>query len=292
MTRFLESAGYVTSLPERTIRALAVAIGGMLYEATEVLLPGWLRRSRFYQGLVVGTLRIAIELVGGVSGVLPSDGMDVQEFTMRKAAGTGIEMAGFLTIGWSPVWLFAVVADLSGGTRAYLQALVSELKEDGMLAEDSDISSIDELLDALEGGSGMMAEALDVPPLNVEDMRSSWQEMRQHGSDLPDADSLASLYHDLQETAEQQDQSVQYMSSLIATGALRAGVKLGQSHVFDYYEDALATINNEGLPPYSRRVTRPYFAAAKNHFDPKRISYTERLFGRRHKMVDNSVIDS
>jgi hypothetical protein len=292
MPRFFETAGYFISLPERTIRSLAATLGGVVYEATEVLLPGWLRRSRFYQGLVVGTLRIAIELVGGVSGVLPSDDMGLQEFTMRKAAGTGIEMAGFLTIGWSPIWLFAVAADLSGGTRTYLQALVSELKVDGMLPEDADVSSIEELLDALEGSSGLMAEAMDVPPLNVPDMRSSWQEMRQHTTDLPDADRLASLYRDLQVTAEQQDHSVQYMSSLIATGALRAGVNLGQTHVFDYYQDALRTINSEGLPVYSNRVTRPYIAAAKDHFDPERITFTERLFGRRHKMVDNSAINS
>ncbi|MFC1922688.1 hypothetical protein ACFLY4_05310 [Chloroflexota bacterium] len=291
MPRFLESAGFFISLPERSIRALAASLGGVLYEATEFLLPGWLRRSRFYQGLVVGTLRIAIELVGGVSGVFPSDDMDVQEFTMRKAAGTGIEMAGFLTIGWSPVWLFAVAADLSGGTRAYLQELVFELKGDGMLSEDADVSSIEELLDALEGSSGIMVEALDVPPLNVPDMRSSRQEMRQHATDLPEADRLASLYRDLHATADQQDHSMQYMSSLIATGALRAGVNLGQTHVFDYYQDALNTINSEGLPVYSRRVARPYFAAAKNHFDPKRISFTERLFGRRRKVVENSGID-
>ncbi len=277
MPRFIDKAGYFISLPERTIRGLAVSLGGVVYEATEILLPGWLRRSRFYQGLVVGTLRIAIELVGGVSGVLPSDGMDVQEFTMRKAAGTGIELAGFLTIGWSPIWLFAVVADLSGGTRAYLQALVSELKDDGMLAEDADISSVEELLDTLEGSSGIMAEALDVPPLNVPDMRKSWQEMQEHATDLPDAGRMSSIYNELQATAEREDRSLQFMSSLIAAGALRAGVNLGQTHVFDYYQDALRTINNEGISLYSRRVTRPYFSAAKDHFDPKRKSYTERL---------------
>ncbi|MCJ7658098.1 MAG: hypothetical protein MUO67_02995, partial [Anaerolineales bacterium] len=121
----------------------------------------------------------------------------------------------------------------------------------------------------------------DVPPLNVEDMRSSWQEMREHTSDLPDADSLASLYHDLQETAEQQDHSVEYMSSLIATGALRAGVNLGQTHIFDYYQEALDTINSVGLPLYTLRVTKPYITAAKNHFNPERITFTERLIGRR-----------
>lgn len=283
--------GYAISLPERSIRALAASLGGTVYEATEILLPGWLRGSRFYQGLVVGTLRIAIELIGGVSGALPADDMDMQEFTLRKAAGTGIEMAGFLTIGWSPIWLFAVVADLSGGTRAYLQELVSELKGDGMLLEDADISSIEELLDALEGGSGIMAESLDTPPLNVEDMRSSWNEMQQHKNDLPDASRLTSLYNELQATAEQQDHSVQDMSSLIATGALRAGVNLGQVHIFDYYQDSLRTINREGLPFYSRRVIKPYFAAAKNHFNPQQLTFTERLLGRRHKILDGSVIE-
>lgn len=277
MPRLLERTGYILSMPERVLRAEAVLVGGLVYEATEILLPGWLRRSRFYQGLVVGTLRIAIELVGGINGVLPSDDMDIQEFTIRKAAGTGIEMAGFLTIGWSPVWLFAVAADLSGGTREYFQALVSELKVNGILPEDADVSSIEQLLDALEETSGKMVEALDVPPLNIPDMRSSWQEIRQHANELPEADRLASLYRELQATAEREDRSLQFMSSLIAAGALRAGVNMGQTHVFDYYQDALRTINTEGLPVYSRRVSKPYFTAARAHFNPERKSYTERL---------------
>ena len=280
MPGFIDSAGYFLSLPERTVRAMGAGVGGAVYEATEVMLPGWLRRSRFYEGFVVGTLRIAIELVGGMRGVLPADDMGIQEFTMRKAAGTGIEMAGFLTIGWSPIWLFAVVADLSGGTRAYLRALVAELQGEGMLPVDVDISSVEELLDSLEGGSGVVAEALDVPPLSVEDMRSSWQEMKQHKDDLPNTDRLSSMYRDLQTAAEREQYTIQAISSLIAAGALRAGINLGQTHVFDYYQDALEMINTEGLPRYSHRVLKPYYYAAREHFDPKRKSYTEQLILR------------
>ena len=199
---------------------------------------------------------------------------------MRKAAGTGIEMAGFLTIGWSPIWLFAVVADLSGGTRAYLQELISELKGDGILPEDADVSSVNELLDALEDSSGIMAEALDVPPLSVEDMRSSWDEMREHATDLPDADELTNLHDELQATAEREDRSIQFMSSMIASGALRAGVNLGQVHIFDYYQDALDVINSEGIPRYSQRILQPYFYAGRDHFDPNRKTFTERLILR------------
>ena len=93
------SLGYVLSLPERTIRVLAVIFGGLIYEVTEALLPGFLRRSRLYQATIGGLLRIAIELVGGLQGVLPPDDIEVGEFAMRKAAGTGVELAGFFVIG-------------------------------------------------------------------------------------------------------------------------------------------------------------------------------------------------
>ena len=278
MPRFLESAGrrlgYAISLPERSIRAFAASAGGMIYEATEVLLPGWLRHSRFYQGLIADLLRIVIELVGGVSDVLPPRDIGVQELTMRKAAGTGIGLAG----GWLPLWLFAVTADLTGGTRTYLQVLVSELKRDDVLHEDAEITSLEELLNTLEGTSGLMADVLDEPPLNVDEMRTSWQDLRMKSAELPDASRLASIYTDLQNVAIGEDRSLKSVSSVIATGALQAGVQLGHSHIFDYYQDALATINTEGLSVYSRRVTRPYFAAARDHFDPNRKSYTERLF--------------
>lgn len=278
MPRFLETAGrrlgYAISLPERTIRAFAASAGGLIYEATEILLPGWLRRSRFYQGLVADLLRIVIELVGGVSGVLPPRDIGVQELTMRKAAGTGIGLAG----GWLPLWLFAVAADLTGGTRTYLHVLVSELKRDDVLHEDAEIDSVEELLNTLEGTSGLMADVLDEPPLNVDEMRTSWQDLRMKATELPDANHLASIYTDLQNVAIQEDRSLQSVSSLIAAGALRAGVNLGHTHVFDYYQDALETINKEGLSPYSRRVTKPYFSSARDHFNPEIKSYTERLF--------------
>ena len=292
MPRFLETVGrrlgYAISLPERVIRAFAASAGGLIYEATEVLLPGWLRRSRFYQGLIADLLRIVIELVGGVSGVLPPRDIGVRELTMRKAASTGIGLAG----GWFPLWLFAVAADLTSGTRTYLNVLVSELKRGDVLHKDAEITSLEELLNTLEGTSGLMADVLDEPPLNVDEMRSSWQEMRMKATELPDASHLESIYTDLQNVAIQEDRSLQSVSSLIATGALQAGVQLGHSHIFDYYQDALGSINTEGLPVYSRRVTRPYFAAAKNHFDPEGITFTEHLFGRRQKSADNSVNDS
>jgi hypothetical protein len=280
MVRLPANLGYILSLPERTLRAVAAGLGGMLFETAQVLLPGWLRRTRLYQAIVAGTLRIAIELVGGATGVLPAGEVTAQELAVRKVAGTGIEMAGLLLIGWSPLWLFAAAADLTGGTRTYLKALVSELRRDGLLHEGTDIASVDELLDTLEDTSGLVAESLDAPPLNVDAMRTSWQGLRQHAGELPDADRLADLYAELRQVAGREDQSLRTVSSLLAAGALRAGVKTGQVHIFDYYQGALRTIAREGLAVYARRVTRPYLAVARGHFDPNTITYTERLLQR------------
>ena len=66
------SRSYLASLPERTARAGAALTGGLVYEASEVVLPLAVRRSKLYQAIVGRLLRITIELVGGVEGVYPA----------------------------------------------------------------------------------------------------------------------------------------------------------------------------------------------------------------------------
>jgi hypothetical protein len=279
---------YLVSLPERIVRAVAAGAGGLIYEATEVLLPGWLRRSRLYQAIVAALLRITVELVGGVTGAFPPDDVNVEELAVRKAAGSVIELASLLAVGWSPLWLLAAAADLTGGTRIYLRALVSELQRDGVLPEDAEFTSVEELLNTLEGTSGLMAETVDLPPLNVRDMRSSWQALQQNVATLPEASHLACIYAQLQQVAKQEGRPLRSVSSLIAAGAVRAGVQMGHTYLFDYYQDALRIITAEGLSVYAQRVAKPYLAVAVGHLDPKRITHTERLLQRLRQHEDTS----
>lgn len=166
-TRTVLSRSYLATLPERTARAGAALTGGLVYEASEVVLPLAVRKSRLYQATVARLLRIAIELVGGVEGVYLDQGMPVRELLARKTAGNAVELSSFLAVGWSPVWLLAGASDLIGSTKAYLRTLVAELRDAGVLAEDADVTSFEELLTALEGTSGVLADAVDVPPLDV-----------------------------------------------------------------------------------------------------------------------------
>src|ERR671916_2026940 len=145
------SRSYLASLPERTARAGAALAGGVVYEVCEVVLPLAVRRTRLYQALVGRLLRITIELVGGVEGVFPSQGMPARELLVRKTAGNAVELGSFLAVGWSPLWLLAGGSHLVGGTQAYLRALVTELREAGGLPAGAGGGNFRELLTPPEG---------------------------------------------------------------------------------------------------------------------------------------------
>jgi hypothetical protein len=274
------SRSYLASLPERTARAGAALTGGLVYEASEVMLPLAVRRSKIYQAMVGRLLRIMIELVGGVEGVYPAQEMPVRELLVRKTAGNVVELSGFLAVGWSPLWLLAGASDLVGGTKVYLRTLVTELRDAGVLAPDANVASFEELLTVLEDTSGVLADTVDVPPLNVPSLRTSWQELRQQAADLPDAAGLEKIFAELQLAARREDRSILEISSMVALGAVRSGVRLGNVHIFAYYRRALRTIVEEGLPSFLRRTSTPYLTRAGSHFDPRSCTYTERLLRR------------
>jgi hypothetical protein len=274
------SRRYLASLPERTARAGADPKGGLVSEKGEVLLPLAVRRSRFYQAVVGRLLRITIELVGGVEGVFPTEEMQARELLARKTAGNVVEIGSFLAVGWSPVWLLAGASDLIGGSKAYLRVLVTELKDAGVLAAEEDVASFEELLTALEGTSGVLADTVDVPPLNVAGVRASWQELRRQAADLPDARGLEEIFSELRLAARREDRSVMEISSVVALGAVRAGMRLGNAHIFDYYRGALRTIADEGLVSFLYRTSTPYLTRARSHFDPGSSTLSERLLKR------------
>jgi hypothetical protein len=274
------SRGYLVSLPERTARAGAALTGGLVYETGEVVLPLAVRRSRVYQAVVGRLLRITIELVGGVDGVFPTEEMQARELLARKTAGNVVEIGSFLAVGWSPVWLLAGASDLIGGSKAYLRVLVTELKDAGVLSAEEDVASFEELLTALEGTSGVLADTVDVPPLNVAGVRASWQELRRQAADLPDARGLEEIFSQLRLAARREDRSVMEISSVVALGAVRAGMRLGNAHIFDYYRGALRTIADEGLVSYLYRISTPYLTRVRSHFDPGSSTLSERLLQR------------
>ena len=174
---------YLVSVPERILRAVAVALGGTIHETAELVLPRLVRKSRFYEATAKNLLRITVELVGGVEreheAIAGEHEASPKKLAVRKAGGNVVELGSILAFGFSPLWLLAGAADVTRGTRVYLDALVSELKAAGVLAKEAEFASVDDLLGALEGASGTTARLIDIPPLEVEGLKRSLADLRE-----------------------------------------------------------------------------------------------------------------
>jgi hypothetical protein len=268
---------YLISLPERTTRAAIAIVGGAVYETSNVALPRALRESKLYQVTIDRLLRILIEGVGDVRDVYQDEVTPVQELAARKFTGNVLEVASIFAVGFSPLWVLAAASDVMGGSKAYLRALVEELEAAGHLPQDTDIASYEELLSRLETGSGVMADAIDVPPMSVQEARASFDALRRQASDLPPAEDLATLFREMQATAQREGRSLTDVSAALGLAAAKAGLEMGNVHVFDFYRDALGAIRQEGLLRFLRRVATPYVSRAGSHFDPNVTTYTDRF---------------
>jgi hypothetical protein len=263
------------------VRGSAAVLGGTVHETFELTLPRVVRRSRFYEATAKNLLRVAIELVGGVEGSPTKDaGTGALEIAKRKGAGNVVELGSIAAFGFSPLWLLAGASDLTRGSRVYLNALTRELKDAGVIAEDVDAGSVDELLGVLERTSGGTARLIDVPPLELRELRASLAELRSHSDSLPSPDELAALYSALRRTAEAEDRSLLEVSSGVGLAFLTAARKVSGEHIAAPYREDWKPVRDEGFAAYARRVSSPYRRAVARHLDAEESTRTERLLER------------
>ena len=276
----LRPARFLLSLPERALRAFAAAGGGAVHETAQLVLPRLVRKSRLYEATAKNLLRITVELVGGVErpteAVASEYEQSPRKLAIRKAGGNVVELGSIFAFGFSPLWLLAAAADVTHGTRVYLDALVSELKSAGVLAKDLELASVDDLLAALEGASGTTARLIDIPPLEVESLKQSLADLRDDARGLPTPPELAAVYQGLVAEADREKQSLLEVSVGMGIAFFNSARKVGRQHVLDPYTDDLRPVRDEGFATYAWRVAKPYGLAVGRHFDPGQPSLTER----------------
>jgi hypothetical protein len=274
------TAAFLVSVPERAVRALAALAGGAVHETAELVLPRLARRSRLYEATAKNLLRVVIELVGDVERPVPAGEPDVGEVAKRKAAGNVVELGSIAAFGFSPLWLLAGAADVSRGSRVYLDALVRELKRAGVLRPEAEPTTVDDLLAALEGTSGTTARLVDLPPLELTQLRASLAELRAGAAELPTPQELAAVYGGLRRAAAREGRSLLEVSAGIGIAFLLSARAVGREHVVTPYREDLAPLRREGFAAYARRVSGPYRDALAGHFDADRETWTERGLAR------------
>jgi hypothetical protein len=275
---------FAASLPERLVRSTVAILGGTVHETAQLLLPRLARRSRLYEASAKNLLRILIEGVGDVEPLTPTtpdpNAPAPKQLAIRKGVGNIVELGSIAAFGFSPLWLLAAAADLTHGSRVYLHALTDDLKASGVIRDDVDVSSVDDLLGILEGTSGRTARLIDIPPVELAELRVSLRELSDSATDLPSQEQLGRLYESLRRTAAAEDRSLLEISQGVGMAFVTSARSISDRHVKVPYREDWEPLRDEGFAAYARRVSRPYGEAAASHFDPDRRSYTERVLNR------------
>ena len=267
------------SVPERAVRAISAGLFGGVYETAQLVLPRLVRRSRLYEVTAKNMLRIAIELVGGVeapktaeAGAEPGAG----RVAVKKVAGNVVEFGSIAAFGFSPLWLLAAASDILNGSRVYLHSLEEELAKAGVLAEGAHFKSVDDLLGALEGTTGSTAGLIDMPPLEIKELRTSILELRRDATSLPKPKELAELFDGLKRTAMMEGRSFLEVSSGVGFAFLTSARNVGRDHLVVPYREDWKPLRAEGFAAYAGRISGPYRSAVGGHFDRSRTTWTER----------------
>ena len=185
---------YVASLPERTIRSLAAVAGGTASLLTETLFPEVLRDTTLYRVFVGDTQRFMIEKVAQIQQEEPASDQDQAsdpQYVQKKMIGGVLETAGLFAMHFSPLWVFAIAGDAAAGSRVFLDRLIEQLKQNGVLPPDTQVSGLAELLGAIQETARKTASAIDTPPLSREDITQLADEMTtSYGQMFADAANL------------------------------------------------------------------------------------------------------
>ncbi len=289
------------SLPERSLRSATGVVSGALRESAALLVPQAFQSSKTYNVMIEQMLDFLAEDVGGVEqSDDPDSSPKVENYVARKAVGNFVDMAGLATFHLSPLMLLAIVSDVAYGSRAYLKEVADDLKRQGVIAEDSTIDRVDDLLDAVAGAAKTTAAAFDTPPLSVDGLKQTIDQTRQAVTSIDPAGVIPQaevkrLWEEIHETATSEGVNPFAVSSAItlyslekigavgrgALSTVKAAGTLFDRHVIDHYIDGLSEIREKGLYASLDETAKPYIEAVWMNFSTDKTTITEDLLSGR-----------
>lgn len=286
---------YTLSLPERTIRSLAALLGGMSTFLTETLFPGTLRATTTYQVTIGLMQQFILERVAGIKNELGEGHVQLgEDYVQRKMAGTALEAAGLLTMGYSPLWVFAILGDVAGGSKVFLDRLVKYLKENEVITEDIQAGELVDVLEAVQEASSKSASTIDTPPLSNEELSKLADEMKlSYGRVFKSTKNLTPRLEAMWDTMEQlafrENISIERLVGIMTVDAAlwskkglgiaratgQTGAALFNEKILDSYKETLATITDQRIDAFMSHHMRPFMQSARAHFDPAQKTWTE-----------------
>jgi len=299
---------YTLSLPERTIRSLAALVGGTSVLLSETLFPKSLRGTTTYKVTIGLMQQFIVERVAGMENMVNEDHARLgEDYVQRKMAGTALEAAGLLTMGYSPLWVFAILGDTAGGSKVFLNRLVKYLKENDVLAEEIEARELVDVLEAVQAASVQSASTIDMPPLSREELSELATEMKSnYGRVAKSATNLMphleAIWKNMEQLALRENISIERLVGIMTVDAVnwskkgmgiamatgQTGAELFNEKILDNYRKTLAMTSEQGIDEYLSSHMRPFMGAARAHFEPAQKTWTEiKLVEKSNKQHDD-----
>jgi len=275
---------------------MGAIVGGSTMLLTQTLIPSAIKNSSSYHFTVGMFQSFLVQNVAGMKE-LKSDTRLQDRFIHRKLLGSSFEAAGLLTMHLSPVWVFAIASDAARGGQVFLQRLVQHLKENGVIAQESNPETLEQILVAIQDMSHRGATAIDTPPLNSEEIRILADELRQSTARLTAKSSellpsFESLWNQILLVARKENLSVPVLlgmlsvhastvssTSISTAGALgRTSYGILDEMILSDYKQTLQGITEHGAGNYLSTHMTPFIDNARSHFDLSRETATQRWF--------------
>ncbi|MEM7235140.1 MAG: hypothetical protein AAF517_23380 [Planctomycetota bacterium] len=297
--RGVDAALYGLSLPERVARGMVGCASGVLKETAELAVPKAMKSSRMYDMTVQKMLGFLIDDVGKLK-TGSQEGETPDDYLAKKAVGNVVDVAGLAVLHVSPLWVLAIFSDVAQGTKTYVNALADELKREGIVEESATIESLDHLLTRLESTSGVLADRLDTPPITVEELKKSVEQLREESKrvDLKKAipnEDLEAIWNEIKETANTENRTVLEVSNAVAmmtfnqvtragkgaVTSVKVGLDLVNDNVLSYYRGALSEIHEKGYYQSVLDAYEPYVNGLKHLFSDDTETTTEDVLRGR-----------
>jgi len=293
---------YVVSLPERFIRSSVSLVTSFTTLVSTLLFPKFLKDSATYRVTYGMLQQFLVEKVAGVQ----QENKEFQlkkNYVARKTAGTVIEGIGMLSVRFSPIWMLAIISDISGGSKEYLERVLKELKKNHLIDENTSYSTVFELLDGIQSTTKVGVDAIDMPPVSKEDFiefKEKIQQQYHQNSALTKSlfTELENIYTMMNQVSKDKKLSLAELNGAMTLNLMKAGAKKGvdisvattktslamlNELILDNYKDTLQDLSKHGKRSYLINHMTPFMKQVKNYYKEETPTITQKLlnFGRK-----------
>lgn len=289
---------YVLSVPERTIKSVVSVGTGVSSLLTNLLLPSAVKDSATYRVTFGMLQQFLIEKVAQVEETEKKVKLK-DHYVIRKTAGSIIEGVGLISIRFSPVWMLAILSDVSGGSRIYIHRLIDDLKKNQLIDTNVNYDNIYDLLEGINKSSSIGVNAMDLPPISAEEFNQFkdtliTQFKSNNAASKKMFGDLENVYKKMKDVGHKERMSLQKLNGGLTLDLMKNTTKKGfditkvtaktsldmiNETVIKSYLDSLDTVNKIGKRKYLIEHMAPFMKQFRNHYNKDIKTITEKIFG-------------